>query len=95
MTHEWGRHGIRVNAVAPDMIATPRLIEQMDPTGHDFEAAAQASAMPLGRAGRPEDIAGPLVFLCSDLGSFVAGQTIIADGGTHAAFPHVGATELM
>jgi 3-oxoacyl-[acyl-carrier protein] reductase len=95
MTHEWGRHGIRVNAVAPDMIATPRLIEQMDPTGHDFDAAARESAMPLGRAGRPEDIAGPLVFLCSDLGAFVAGQTIIADGGTHAAFPHVGVTSLM
>jgi 2-deoxy-D-gluconate 3-dehydrogenase len=95
MTHEWGRHGIRVNAVAPDMIATPRLQESMAPAGHDFEAAAQASAMPLGRAGRPEDIAGPLVFLCSDLGAFVAGQTIIADGGTHAAFPHVGATSLL
>jgi NAD(P)-dependent dehydrogenase (short-subunit alcohol dehydrogenase family) len=75
MTNEWGRHGIRVNAVAPDMIATPRLRETMAPAGHDFEAAAQASAMPLGRAGQPEDIAGPLVFLCSDLGSFVAGQT--------------------
>jgi NAD(P)-dependent dehydrogenase (short-subunit alcohol dehydrogenase family) len=90
MTNEWGRHGIRVNAVAPDMIATPRLKESMAPAGHDFEAAAQASAMPLGRAGQPEDIAGPLVFLCSDLGSFVAGQTIIADGGTHVAFPHIG-----
>ena len=95
MTHEWGRHGIRVNAVAPDMIATPRLQETMAPAGHDFDAAARESAMPLGRAGRPEDIAGPLVFLCSDLGAFVAGQTIIADGGTHAAFPHVGVTSLM
>jgi len=35
------------------------------------------------------------VFLCSDLGSFVAGQTIIADGGTHAAFPHFDVTQLM
>jgi 2-deoxy-D-gluconate 3-dehydrogenase len=95
MTHEWGRHGIRVNAVAPDMIATPRLIEQMAPAGHDFNAAAQASPMPLGRAGLPQDIAGPLVFLCSDLGSFVAGQTIIADGGTRAAFPHFDVTTTM
>jgi len=67
----------------------------MAPAGHDFNAAAQASGMPLGRAGLPQDIAGPLVFLCSDLGSFVAGQTIIADGGTHAAFPHFDITSIM
>lgn len=95
MAQEWGRHGIRVNAVAPDMIATPRILASYDTAGADPDAAARGSRMPLGRMGTPEEIAGPLVFLVSDLASFVTGQTIIADGGTHAAFPHFDATSIM
>jgi NAD(P)-dependent dehydrogenase (short-subunit alcohol dehydrogenase family) len=56
---------------------------------------ARAQGVPLGRFGEPEEIAGALVYLVSDLSSFVTGQTIIVDGGTHAAFPHMKATTLM
>jgi NAD(P)-dependent dehydrogenase (short-subunit alcohol dehydrogenase family) len=93
MAQEWGRHGIRVNAVAPDMILTPRLAAANPAAMAD--AGATATRQPLGRMGTPEEIAGPLVFLVSDLASFVTGQTIIADGGTHAAFPHFDATASM
>jgi NAD(P)-dependent dehydrogenase (short-subunit alcohol dehydrogenase family) len=92
MAQEWGRNGIRVNAIAPDMIATPRIRAAYGDADADVHAAARESRMPLGRMGEPEEIAGPLVFLVSDLASFVSGQTIIVDGGTHAAFPHFDAT---
>jgi NAD(P)-dependent dehydrogenase (short-subunit alcohol dehydrogenase family) len=96
MAQEWGRHGIRVNAVAPDMIATPRIVEAYRHSASvDPDERARTSIMPLGRMGRPEEIAGPLVFLVSELASFVTGQTIIVDGGTRAAFPHYDATSLM
>jgi 3-oxoacyl-[acyl-carrier protein] reductase len=90
MSQEWGPYGIRVNAVAPDLILTPRIRASF--AGHENErvATARNEGASLGRMGEPEEIAGPLVFLVSDLASFVTGQTIIADGGVHAAFPHAG-----
>ena len=95
MSHEWGPHGIRVNAVAPDMIATPRLVAANQQSEAERNEYARGSGVPLGRMGTPEEIAGPLVFLVSELSSFVTGQTIIADGGTHAAFPHFDASSVM
>lgn len=95
MAQEWGRHGIRVNAVAPDMIATPRMKEQQAHMATSPEERARDSIQPLGRMGEADEIAGPLVFLVSALASFITGQTLIVDGGTHAAFPHFGATEQM
>lgn len=92
MANEWGPHGIRVNAVAPDIIATPRVVDGFTGRGiTDLDAIARADGTPLGRWGQPEEIAGPLLFLVSDLSSFVTGQTIVVDGGTQAAFPHAGA----
>ncbi len=82
MANEWGRHQIRVNAVAPDVISTPRHPGNMTPE------QAQREGVLLGRMGHPEEIAGALVFFVSDLASFVTGQTLIVDGGVHAAFPH-------
>jgi 3-oxoacyl-[acyl-carrier protein] reductase len=82
MANEWGRHNIRVNAVAPDVISTPRLPQTMTPE------QARSEGVLLGRMGTPEEIAGALVFFVSDLASFVTGQTLIVDGGVYAAFPH-------
>jgi NAD(P)-dependent dehydrogenase (short-subunit alcohol dehydrogenase family) len=91
MADEWGQYGIRVNSVAPDIIATPRVVEGFRQGGHtDIDARAAEDGVPLARFGRPEEIAGPLVFLISDLASFISGQNIVVDGGTQASFPHGG-----
>jgi NAD(P)-dependent dehydrogenase (short-subunit alcohol dehydrogenase family) len=91
MANEWGEHGIRVNAVAPDAIATPRVVAGFTDRGiSDMNQIARDDGMPLGRWGKPEEIAGPLVFLVSDLAGFMTGQTLVVDGGTQARFPHGG-----
>ena len=76
---ELAPHGVRVNAIGPGVIRTPineRGIMQ------DPERLAQVIAhIPLGRYGQPEDIAGPAVFLASDLSQYVTGHTLVSDGG--------------
>lgn len=69
--------GIRVNAVAPGLIDTPMGSELIATMG-----AQRLAEIPLGRFGRPEDIAGVVVFLCSQAASYVTGQLITVDGGT-------------
>jgi NAD(P)-dependent dehydrogenase (short-subunit alcohol dehydrogenase family) len=64
-------------------------------SGASPDDAARADGAPLGRFGTPEEIAGPLVFLVSDLASFVTGHTVVADGGQRAAFPHTMGTSVM
>jgi NAD(P)-dependent dehydrogenase (short-subunit alcohol dehydrogenase family) len=81
---EVGRHGIRVNAIAPGTIDTPML--QRDLAGMNREEADAfrrrvENANALGRIGRPEEIADVVVFLASDRSSYVTGTTIVADGG--------------
>ena len=74
---EWAP-AVRVNAVAPDLIRTEGvagLISEAD----QHRLAAEA---PLGRLGLPEDVANAVVFLASDLASFITGQTIVIDGGS-------------
>ena len=93
MAQEWGPHGIRVNAVAPDMIATPRVVAAIE--RDHLDETARDDGAPLGRFGTPEEIAGPLVFLVSDLASFMTGQTLVVDGGQQAAFPHIRNTSTM
>lgn len=88
MAQEWGHLGIRVNAVAPDMIATPRVVAASEQAGTSLDENAKRDGLPLGRFGTPDEIAGPLVFLVSDLASFITGDTIVVDGGQRAAFPH-------
>ena len=86
MSQEWGPYGIRVNAVAPDLIATPRVKASFADRGAAQEELAQDAS--LQRLGEPAEVAGTLLFLVSDLAGFITGQTVIVDGGVHAALPH-------
>lgn len=78
---ELAPHGIRVNAIAPDICLTEGLRALVSEADHE----RFAWAVPLGRAGEPEDVAGAAVFLASELARYVTGTTIHVDGGTHAA----------
>jgi 2-hydroxycyclohexanecarboxyl-CoA dehydrogenase len=78
-----GRHGVRVNAVAPDVTRSLQL--PYDRWLTDDEIARIPTWVPLGRLGEPEDVAGAVLFLASDLGRFVTGTTVHVDGGTYAA----------
>jgi 3-oxoacyl-[acyl-carrier protein] reductase len=78
---EFAPHGIRVNALAPDITMTEGLAA-IAPPGAETRFGA---TVPMGRAGHVDDLAGAAVFLAGDLSSYVTGQTIHVDGGTHAA----------
>jgi 3-oxoacyl-[acyl-carrier protein] reductase len=75
---ELARHQVRVNGVEPGMIATPAMNNLGDGQIND----EIASRVPLGRLGKPEDIAGAMLFLASDLANYITGQTIVVDGGS-------------
>jgi NAD(P)-dependent dehydrogenase (short-subunit alcohol dehydrogenase family) len=74
---ELGPFGITVNAIAPGFIKTPRIAEA------NWGAVSQQfiDALPLRRAGKPDDIAGVVAMLCSDAGAYVSGATIDVNGG--------------
>lgn len=75
---EWGPQNIRVNAIAPGIVKT----EFARALWEDQERLKRVEAMaPLRRIGEPREIAGIAVFLASQAGSFITGQTIVADGG--------------
>jgi NAD(P)-dependent dehydrogenase (short-subunit alcohol dehydrogenase family) len=76
--------GIRVNNVAPGAVATPRVVDRLG--GRDSANLPLESRAPLGRMGEPDEIAKVVVFLASDLASYVSGQTIVVDGGATAEF---------
>jgi 3-oxoacyl-[acyl-carrier protein] reductase len=79
MSGELGADGIRVNAICPGIIDTYRLDDI--PRGDVFDDLV-ARRIPLGRAGRGEDIAWMTVYLCSEQGSWITGQLYTVDGGT-------------
>lgn len=81
---EVGRHGIRVNAIAPGTIDTPMLARDLEPMGADqadafLERVREANA--LGRVGDPDEVANAVVFLASDASSYVTGTCLTVDGG--------------
>jgi NAD(P)-dependent dehydrogenase (short-subunit alcohol dehydrogenase family) len=76
---EYATLGIRVNAVCPGYIRTP-LIEEALASNPEMEAQIVARH-PVGRMGRPEEIAEAVMWLCSDAASFVTGHTMTVDGG--------------
>ena len=78
---ELAPHGIRVNALAPDITMTEG-IRAIAPEGIDERVGG---TVPMGRAGHLDEMAGAAVFLASGLASYVTGQTLHVDGGTHAA----------
>lgn len=76
---EYATRGIRVNAVCPGIIHT-EMIDRF--TGGDKEAMEQMTAMePVGRMGKPEEVADAVIWLCSDQASFITGHPLVVDGG--------------
>jgi NAD(P)-dependent dehydrogenase (short-subunit alcohol dehydrogenase family) len=76
---EWGRYGIRVNAVAPTFIRTPGTAPALaDPA---FEADVVERIAGLHRVGEPVDVTGAVIFLASSASSLVTGTTLLVDGG--------------
>ncbi|WP_428343327.1 SDR family NAD(P)-dependent oxidoreductase [Mycobacterium sp.] len=86
MAVELAADEIRANAVAPGVTATPASLTYVD---DDAERDRRAIAM--GRRGRPEEIAGAILFLLSDLSSYITGQTLLVDGGLDLKWTHLDA----
>jgi NAD(P)-dependent dehydrogenase (short-subunit alcohol dehydrogenase family) len=72
MALELGKHNVRVNAVAPGVIATLRNKE---------DAESLDTEVPLGRAGKPEEVAALVAWLCTDEAAYVSGSSYVMDGG--------------
>lgn len=79
MAADYGPRGVRVNAVAPGLIATPATAERIAASPLFQQGLIRAT--PLGRPGTPEDVADAVAFLCSREAAFISGQTLAVDGG--------------
>ena len=76
----YAARGIRINAICPGLIETP-MAETMRAGGQTEALEGMLKLVPIGRYGRPEEIADAVLWLCSDRASFVVGQSISVDGG--------------
>lgn len=77
---EYASQGIRINTVCPGLIHTP-MADKMIAGGQADALDAMLKQVPVGRLGKPEEIANTVVWLCSDLASLVVGHTLVVDGG--------------
>ena len=77
---EYASRGIRINAICPGLIETP-MAETTRAAGQTEALEGLLKLVPIGRYGRPEEIADAVLWLCSDRASFVVGQSISVDGG--------------
>jgi NAD(P)-dependent dehydrogenase (short-subunit alcohol dehydrogenase family) len=95
---EWGRSGIRVNSVAPGSVRTPKSAGNAGRGEADAAAdeltAAERAALPLRRRGEPDDVAGAVLFLLSDLSAWMTGQVLTVDGGSSARPSFLGDDDL-
>lgn len=77
-SNEWASKGLNINAIAPGYISTDNTEAlQKDP----IRSSSILSRIPNGRWGKPEDFAGPIVFLCSEASSYMNGSILLVDGG--------------
>jgi NAD(P)-dependent dehydrogenase (short-subunit alcohol dehydrogenase family) len=78
MARDVGPHGVTMNVVSPGAIETQRMINRYADPGFRQTVTAK---IPMGRPGRPDDVVGPVLMLCSDAGGYVTGVNIPVDGG--------------
>jgi meso-butanediol dehydrogenase/(S,S)-butanediol dehydrogenase/diacetyl reductase len=102
LARDYGQHGVRVNAICPGWVRTPMADEEMDVFREAAKLDSREDAyrtvtadVPLGRPGRPEEIASIIRFLASGESSYMTGSVTVADGGAHVvdlpttAFSHI------
>lgn len=77
---EFGRKKIRINAICPGIIETPMLERQLAEGGETLRKT-MLGITPLGRFGKPEEIAGAVLFLCSEAASYITAKSIVVGGG--------------
>jgi NAD(P)-dependent dehydrogenase (short-subunit alcohol dehydrogenase family) len=80
---EWGKYGVRVNAIAPGPVATEAATANV--FGDEEPLAELVGQVPLGRIGRPDDVAAAALFLCSKAASWITGTVLVVDGGLSTA----------
>ncbi|MBM4332463.1 MAG: SDR family oxidoreductase [Deltaproteobacteria bacterium] len=83
LAYDWGKSGIRVNAIAPTVTLTGDRIQGLWDAKSEEEKRKVISDIPLGRLGTPEEVASVVVFLASDESSFITGITIDVNGGRY------------